>query len=189
VDGGDAATNYLGSLRVQSLQFKVSMHGDQALPDYGFDGDTDTGAYRVGPNAYGITTGGTKRFALTPYPYFYTLSAISSSNVVARFDSSGQLAKTTSSRKSKTDIRQMSSALSCLIYQLEPVMYRWKDTSLGTQFEAGLIAEEVVKVMPWVVAKNKDGDPDGVAYDMLVVPLIAELSKLNNRVRRLENKQ
>ena len=50
----------------------------------------------------------------------------------------------------------------------------------------GLIAEEVMAALPEVVPLDGEGLPYAVAYDRLVVLLLAEMRKLRDRVATLE---
>src|SRR5205814_10232100 len=92
-------------------------------------------------------------------------------------DSSGQLGTISSSRRFKTDIRDMGTA-SAKVLQLRPVTFRYKpeiDPS-GTQ-QYGLIAEDVAEVMPDLVAHDKNGQIETVKYHLLATLLLNEVQK------------
>ena len=51
----------------------------------------------------------------------------------------------------------------------------------------GIIAEELKELFPDVVCHDADGEPFSLDYPRLVVPVIAELQKLKEKVTALEN--
>tara|TARA_R110002012_G_scaffold290541_1_gene484224 strand:- start:1585 stop:1740 length:156 start_codon:yes stop_codon:yes gene_type:complete len=51
-----------------------------------------------------------------------------------------------------------------------------------------LLYLKVVDVFPEVVGVDKDGIPDSISYEYLVVPIIAEMKKLRDRVAALESR-
>ncbi len=93
-------------------------------------------------------------------------------------DSNGQLGTTVSSRRFKEQIANMGESSSRL-FQLRPVTFFYKpqydDGSHTLQY--GLIAEEVAKVYPDMVAYDKDGAPYTVKYQYLAPMLLNELQK------------
>lgn len=91
-------------------------------------------------------------------------------------DSNGQLGTTSSSERFKHSIQQMVDE-SAAILKLNPVSFIYKtDESQTRQF--GLIAEEVDKVFPTLVIKDKNGLPYTVRYEILPVLLLNEMKKL-----------
>ena len=90
-------------------------------------------------------------------------------------------------KKNVTDLAVDSSA----IYNLNPVSYNYKkdyenfgyDLAEGKQF--GLISEEVAESVP-ELAIMKDGEPKNVDYQKLSVLLLAEMQKMNKRIKDLE---
>lgn len=78
---------------------------------------------------------------------------------------------TYSSRRYKRDIRRIENALD-KVEQIEGVTFTWKPEHGGTR-DAGLIAENVAKVMPEVVSFDAEGLPSGLDYGR-VVPLLVE---------------
>jgi hypothetical protein len=85
---------------------------------------------------------------------------------------------TMSSRRFKENIHDMGDSSSKL-FQLRPVTFFYKpqydDGSHLLQY--GLIAEEVAKVYPDLVAYDKDGQPLTVKYQLLAPMLLGELQK------------
>jgi hypothetical protein len=93
-------------------------------------------------------------------------------------DNTGHLGQQTSSRRFKEQILDMGDSTSKL-FQLRPVTFFYKpqydDGSHLLQY--GLIAEEVAKVYPDMVAYDKDGQPYTVKYQYLAPMLLNELQK------------
>jgi hypothetical protein len=102
----------------------------------------------------------------------------SASGVPVYINSSGQLGTQTSSLRFKEQVRDMSDTTSRL-FQLRPVTFFYKpqfdDGSHTLQY--GLIAEDVAKVYPDMVAYDKDGQPYTVKYQYLAPMLLNELQK------------
>jgi Chaperone of endosialidase len=99
-------------------------------------------------------------------------------------DSSGQLSSSSSSRRYKEDIQDMSDASRGLM-DLRPVTFRYKkaaeDGSKPLQY--GLIAEEVAEVYPDLVV-YKGGQPDAVQYQMLPAMLLNEVQKQSQHAQQ-----
>ena len=93
-------------------------------------------------------------------------------------NSSGQLGVVSSSRRYKDNIEPMHGA-SERIYKLRPVTFRYRqpDEKGDRPEQYGLIAEEVAMVMPELVVYNEKGQPETVAYQMLVPLLLNELQR------------
>jgi len=89
----------------------------------------------------------------------------------------GQLGTLTSSARYKQAIKPMASS-SEIIYSLHPVTYRYKktlDPAGISQF--GLVAEQVAKVAPELVAYDKEGKPYSVRYQAVNAMLLNEFQK------------
>ncbi|MEQ1558615.1 MAG: tail fiber domain-containing protein [Methyloglobulus sp.] len=95
-------------------------------------------------------------------------------------DSNGQLGILHSSAEYKTDIQSMNDTSSKLM-QLRPVTYHYKDTDKSDKnsLEYGLIAEEVAKVYPDLVAYGADGKIETVQYHKLTPMLLNEVQRMN----------
>jgi hypothetical protein len=92
-------------------------------------------------------------------------------------DSSGHLGTLTSSKRFKEEIRPMNKTSEAIFF-LEPVTFRYKkeiDPAGTSQF--GLIAEEVAKVNPALVLRDKEGKPYTVRYEAVNAMLINEFLK------------
>jgi hypothetical protein len=101
--------------------------------------------------------------------------------------STGLLGHAASSRRYKEDIHAMDKTSEAL-YQLKPVTFRYKKEIDGTQSPAfGLIAEEVAEVNPGLVARNAQGQPESVHYEMVNAMLLNEFLKEHRTVQELKN--
>jgi Chaperone of endosialidase len=101
-------------------------------------------------------------------------------------DSSGHLGTTTSSARIKDAIEPMEKA-SETIFALKPVTFRYKkefDPDGIRQF--GLVAEDVEKVSPDLVARDDDGKPYTVRYEAVNAMLLNEFLKEHRKVEQLE---
>ena len=92
----------------------------------------------------------------------------------------GQLGVRVSSAQFKEAIKPMNKA-SEAIFSLQPVTFRYKkDPAAMAQF--GLVAEEVAKVSPDLVARDKEGKPFTVRYDEVNAMLLNEFLKEHCKV-------
>ncbi len=101
-----------------------------------------------------------------------------SSGVPVYIDSNGQLGTSPSSIRFKEQVRNMGDYSSKLM-QLRPVTFVYKpeyDRGLRT-LQYGLIAEEVAKIYPELVAYDNDGRPYTVRYQYLASMLLNEVQK------------
>ena len=121
--------------------------------------------------------------------YIGQIFGATSSNGVAVFiNSNGRLGTATSSRRFKDDIKPMERTSEAL-FALKPVTFRYKkalDPQGVAQF--GLVAEEVEKVNPDLVVRDKDGKPYSVRYDQVNAMLLNEFLKEHRKVDAQEHK-
>ncbi len=104
------------------------------------------------------------------------------SGVPVYISSNGQLGMLTSSLRFKEQVRDMGDATSALM-KLRPVTFFYKpqyDNGPRTA-QYGLIAEEVEKILPQLVAYDNDGKPYTVRYQYLTPMLLNELQKQYHR--------
>ena len=96
----------------------------------------------------------------------------------------GQLATTASAARFKKDIESMDKT-SEVIFSLRPVTFHYKgdDTNIPC---FGLIAEEVAKVNPALILKDKEGKPLTVRYEQINAMLLNEFLKEHRKVQDLE---
>ncbi len=97
-------------------------------------------------------------------------------------DAKGQLGTVNSSARFKADIQDMGK-VSEKLYDLRPVTYRYKDVpaEVKDQRDYGLIAEEVAKVYPDLIAYDDQGQIQTVQYQKLVPMLLNEVQALNKK--------
>src|SRR5205085_8486171 len=101
-------------------------------------------------------------------------------------NSSGQLGVAPSSAQFKEAINPMDKASEAIL-ALKPVTFRYKhelDPDGIQQF--GLVAEEVEKVNPDLVARDEQGKPYTVRYDAVNAMLLNEFLKEHRKVEQLE---
>ncbi len=73
------------------------------------------------------------------------------------------------------------------LFKLKPITFRYKeeiDPSHISQF--GLVAEEVERVNPDLVVRDKEGKPYSVRYDQVNAMLLNEFLKEHQKVQALE---
>ena len=101
-------------------------------------------------------------------------------------DSNGHLGTVTSSKRFKEDIKPMNKASEAL-YALEPVSFRYKKEidPVGTS-QVGLIAEDVEKVSPNLIVRDKKGKAYSVRYDQVNAMLLNEFLKEHKKTEKLE---
>jgi len=103
--------------------------------------------------------------------------------LVVKVDSTGHLGTVGSSARFKTDMKPMDKA-SETVLALKPVTFRYKkelDPEGTPQF--GLVAEEVEKVNPDLVARDADGKVYTVRYEAVNAMLLNEFLKEHRRVQ------
>jgi trimeric autotransporter adhesin len=102
-------------------------------------------------------------------------------------DSAGQLGTLTSSRRFKDQIKPMDKASEALL-ALNPVSFRYKkeiDREGIPQF--GLVAEEVAKINPALIVRDKEGKPYSVRYEQVNAMLLNEFLKEHRTVQELKS--
>jgi hypothetical protein len=110
----------------------------------------------------------------------------SASGVGVFVNSDGRLGTMTSSARYKNQIKPMGEASEAL-FALTPVTFRYNKEidSTGIQ-QLGLIAEEVEKVNPDLIVRDKEGKPYSVRYDQVNAMLLNEFLKEHRKVEQLE---
>ena len=96
----------------------------------------------------------------------------------------GQLGTVVSSERFKKDIASMDKTSEAIL-SLRPVTFHYKMDTNGTP-QFGLIAEEVGKVNPALVLRDKDGKPYTVRYEAVNAMLLNEFLKEHRKVEELE---
>jgi trimeric autotransporter adhesin len=106
--------------------------------------------------------------------------------VAVIIDGSGHLGTTTSSARFKDSIKPMDKASEAIL-ALKPVTFRYKhelDPAGIPQF--GLVAEDVEKVNPDLVARDADGKAYTVRYEAVNAMLLNEFIKEHTKVEQLK---
>jgi hypothetical protein len=106
--------------------------------------------------------------------------------LVVKVDSDGHLGTVGSSERFKDEIKPMNKASEAIL-GLKPVTFHYKrelDPEGTPQF--GLVAEEVEKVNPDLVVRDKQGKPYTVRYDAVNAMLLNEFLKEHRKVEQQE---
>jgi len=91
----------------------------------------------------------------------------------------------TSTIELKENINPIVNSLD-LIQQLDGVTYDRKDGS--SKNEAGLVAEDVEKVLPNLIGYDENGKPVGIHYTKLTAYLIEAVKELTEKIKQIDNK-
>jgi hypothetical protein len=111
-----------------------------------------------------------------------------SGGVPVRVNSSGKLGTAPSSQRFKEAIKPMDKASEAIL-ALKPVTFRYKkeiDPDRIPQF--GLVAEQVEKVNPDLVARDEQGKPFTVRYEAVNAMLLNEFLKEHRKVEEQSRK-
>jgi trimeric autotransporter adhesin len=103
--------------------------------------------------------------------------ATASGGAAVFVNSNGKLGTSTSSARFKEDIKPMGKASEAIL-ALKPVSFRYKkeiDAQSIPQF--GLVAEEVEKVDPDLIIRDREGKPQTVRYEQVNAMLLNEFLK------------
>jgi Chaperone of endosialidase len=112
--------------------------------------------------------------------------ATSSAGTAVFINSDGRLGTLTSSLRFKENVKPMDKASESL-FALKPVKFRYNeriDPAHVSQF--GLVAEDVEKVKPDLIVRDKEGKAYSVRYDQVNAMLLNEFLKEHKKVEALE---
>jgi uncharacterized coiled-coil protein SlyX len=132
-------------------------------------------------NTIKIGTAGTQKST-----FIAGINGVGVSGAAVLVSSSGQLGVASSSARFKENIQPMEKTSEALL-ALKPVTFRYKkelDPEAIPQF--GLIAEEVEKVDPKLVARDAEGKVFTVRYEAVNAMLLNEFLKEHRKVEELE---
>jgi uncharacterized coiled-coil protein SlyX len=107
--------------------------------------------------------------------------------VAVKVNAAGQIGTAPSSQRFKTEIKPMNKASEAIL-ALKPVTFRYKkeiDPQGSPEF--GLVAEDVEKVNPDLVARDADGKVYTVRYEAVNAMLLNEFLKEHRTVQELES--
>ena len=127
--------------------------------------DSESGAIRIGTQGTQLDT------------FIAGISGTAVSGAAVVVSAGGQLGVAASSARFKDEIKPMNNTSEAIL-ALKPVTFRYKkeiDAEGTPQF--GLVAEEVEKVNPGLVVRDKDGKPYSVRYDAVNAMLLNEFLK------------
>jgi hypothetical protein len=149
------------------------------------DDNIDIGNEGVSGESNTIRIGDTTQQGAT---YIAGINGVPVAGVPVLIDSSNRLGNTSSSRRFKDDIKPMDKGSEAL-FALKPVSFRYKkeiDPAGTSQF--GLVAEDVAKLNPDLIVRDKEGKPYGVRYDQINAMLLNEFLKEHNKVEKQDCK-
>src|SRR5437879_6382015 len=110
----------------------------------------------------------------------------SASGIPVLINSNNKLGTATSSVRFKDDIKPMDNVSEAL-FALKPVTFRYKkEIDPAGVSQLGLVAEEVDKVNPDLVVRDKEGKPYSVRYDQVNAMLLNEFLKEHKKVGEQE---
>jgi trimeric autotransporter adhesin len=147
------------------------------------DNNIDIGNSGAGAESDTIRIGDS---ALQNRTFVAGISGIPVTGTTVVVNGSGQLGVSPSSQRFKDKIRPMGRASEAIL-ALKPVTFRYKkeiDSEGILQF--GLVAEEVEKLNPDLVVRDKEGKPYTVRYDQVNAMLLNEFLKEHKKVEKLE---
>lgn len=195
---GSSLTGIINGVGIQSGGVSVA---SGIVTTLNFVGTGNTFSYNAGTKTVSISIqgggggGGTSYWVQTSAG-IHTLSnaGIGTTNPTSRLHVTGDVLITgvttvssiveSSSITLKENINPIENALDKIL-QLNPVTYDRKNNI--SKNEAGLIAEEVNQILPNIVSKDSDGNPEGINYTKLSVYLIDAVKTLAQEVRDLKN--
>jgi hypothetical protein len=179
----------------RALQFNTTGAGNTAVGNLALSNNTSgAGNIALGNNAgANVTTAndviciGAVGANVNNSCYIGRIHGVTSSGGIAVFiGSDGKLGTTTSSLRFKNQIKPMDE-ISEGLYALRPVTFCYnKEIDPAGTSQFGLVAEDVEKVNPDLVARDKEGKPYSVRYDQVNAMLLNEFLKEHRKVQELE---
>jgi trimeric autotransporter adhesin len=202
--GGTALLNNTGAgntaTGAQALQSNTTGNGNTAVGGNALVSNTSgNGNVALGSSAGGNQTTGSNNVYIgadiggiageSDACYIRSIFGQTSVNGVAvLINSNNKLGTITSSKRFKENIEPMDRA-SEVLFSLKPISFRYKkeiDPAGTSQF--GLVAEDVEKVNPDLVVRDKQGKAYSVRYDAVNAMLLNEFLKAHRKMQELESK-
>jgi hypothetical protein len=110
----------------------------------------------------------------------------STNGVAVLINSNNKLGTMTSSKRFKEDIKPMDKSSEAL-FALKPVSFHYKkEIDPEGISQLGLVAEDVEKVNPDLVVRDKEGKPYSVRYEQVNAMLLNEFLKEHRKVQEQE---
>jgi len=179
------------AIGVDALHDNTSGHANIALGDFA-GGNLTTGSDNIDIGNEGVAgEASTIRIGDSSQTRAFITGihgATASGGAAVYVNSSGQLGTLTSSARFKQDIHSMDKASEAIL-ALKPVIFRYKpelDPDGIPQF--GLVAEEVEKVNPALVARDGQGEVYTVRYEAVNAMLLNEFLKEHRKVEEEDRK-
>jgi hypothetical protein len=156
---------------------------------YGCGGNVTTGSFNIDIGNKGFAgDNSTIRIGTSHSATFIAgISGVAVTGTAVVVNSNGQLGVVPSSARFKTEIKPMDKASEAIL-ALKPITFRYKhelDPKGTLQF--GLVAEEVEKVNPDLVARDAKGEVYTVRYDTVNAMLLNEFLKEHRMVQELKS--
>jgi hypothetical protein len=112
------------------------------------------------------------------------ISGVGVTGLPVYVNAGGQLGTATSSQRFKDEIKPMDKASEAIL-GLKPVSFCYKkDIDPAGTRQFGLVAEDVEKVNPDLVVRDKEGKPYTVRYDAVNAMLLNEFLKAHRKIEK-----
>ena len=146
----------------------------------GYNGNQGGLDIRTASNYIVLSDGaGNPRMYFQGNGYPYILNMRQANNSLMYFNSTtGEITFATSSARFKDNIRETKYGLSDVM-KMRSVMFEYKSDG---RTDVGVIAEEMEKIIPEVVGKDKDGLPENVGYERLSAVLIKAIQEIKSEL-------
>jgi hypothetical protein len=148
----------------------------------GFNQTTGSGNVYIGVGVPGVAGESNSCYIASIF------NQVPASGIPVLINASQKLGTTTSSKRFKEDIKSMGNTSEAL-FSLKPVTFRYKkeiDAAGTSQF--GLVAEDVEKVDPDLIVRDKEGKPYSVRYDQVNAMLLNEFLKEHRRIEEQDKR-
>ena len=183
-DGNSPSNIYLGPVTVYNSVMSGTVNGD--LRAIILRAASGSNPYLYLTNSSGNTT---HQLDVQNSGGFIGLKNGSNTTTIQEWGSSGNITcvslTQTSTRKVKDNIEELSEDEASKILLLVPVTYDFKDKECGTD-KRGFIAEEVEEVIPQVVTKDEEDNPQGINYTELIPYLTKMIQMQQKQINDLE---
>ena len=183
---GNTAIGYQALLHNETGTANIALGAFAGMNRTIGDANIDIGNPGVGGESNTIRIGSSP-LQLATYIAGISGASIPNGNTVM-VNSDGHLGTIVSSRRFKQNIKPMDNA-SQAIFRLQPVTFRYKsniDPAGISQF--GLVAEDVEKVNPDLIVRDKERKPYSVRYDQVNAMVLNEFLKDHHRLEAEQTK-
>jgi hypothetical protein len=151
-----------------------------------------TGVYGQSTNyrgVEGISFGGIGVYGWGPYAGYFagrvrvTQIPPGASSGQVCFNPQGDLLQCSSSLRFKTNVEPFRGGLD-IVRRLQPIRFDWKE---GGGHDVGFGAEDVERVEPLLVTRDRDGEIAGVKYDRLSAVFVNALAEQQAQIQRQQD--